>query len=189
MFQIRLLKPFNIISRIKPKLLIFLVINIFIGQLGIIMTFFVYSYAQISMTQFLAINLSSNNLYIFSIALLAASIAPFITDIIYQKKVDFKVFKAMITLVASMVLILMIILSSLNSYDFIKTKQMSVYITNMAYLQLFFYAASIFLSLYFLCVSNLGTDRETYSDFEDAKLLDIKNIAASVKNDSKGNKL
>lgn len=189
MLQIRLLKPFNIIYQIKPKFLIFLVINIFIGQLGIIMTFFVYSYAQIPMTQFFVTNLISNNFYIFSIALLASSIAPFITDIIYQEKVDFKVFKAMITLVAAVVLVLMIILSSLNSYDLIKTKQMSDYNTNLVFLQLIFYAVSIFLSIYFLCVSNLSIDPKAYSDFEDSKLLEIKNTAIEVKNDNRGNKL
>lgn len=189
MFQF--LKPLKIIPQIKPYFLIFIATNILAGQLGIIISFFIYSLKyNLSIIQILAINLGSSNLYTFSIAILASSIAPFFIEYLSQDNVKFKAYKIMsVVIMIFLLMIPMTFLSSINSYGFMKLEQSSNFEINIDYWQLIFYIASIILCIYVFCVNYLIYDFESYSDLDDSNVNMLKKIVSKAKKDSRGNKL
>lgn len=189
LFQI--FKPFKIIPKITPIFVIYLTTNIMAGQLGIIISFLIYSLRyQLSINQILAINMSSSSLYTFSIALLASSMAPVFIEYLFPAEVKFKVYK--ITSIVIMIFFLMLpitILSSFNFYDLAKIEQVSNAGTKIDYIQLIFYLLSIILSIYLFCVNYLIYDFDSYSDLDDSNVFKLKDLVSKTEKDSRGNKL
>ena len=86
-----IIKPFKIIKQIKPVFLLFIIMSIIIGQIGIIGSITLGATETIlSMRELLIINLDAGNLYTFSIALIATSFNQYFIDFLIEEEVLFK---------------------------------------------------------------------------------------------------
>ncbi len=180
----RVFKPFKIIFQTKPLFFIYIVTGILVGQLGILFTFFE---AKLTFCQILLLNLKNANLYVFSIALIAASIAPIFIEYISEENVQFKVYKIVTTII--MVFFLIVPMTYLSSLNFRSLINSYVIVTKIDWSQLIFYVVSIIFSIYMYCLLYLKYDTDSYAELEDKNILKLKTSTKKVKEDSKGNKL
>lgn len=190
-----IIKPFKIIKQIKPVFLLFIIMSIIIGQIGIIGSITLGATETIlSMRELLIINLDAGNLYTFSIALIATSFNQYFIDFLIEEEVLFKKYKIILAVFSIALIIFMTLFysvhqlhsleNSLNKTDTAFQKSLS-----LDWPQIVFYIICIILSTYMFCVNFLKLDPESYIEIDDQNLLKLKISTKKVGTDSQGTRV
>jgi hypothetical protein len=190
-----IIKPFKIIKQIKPVFLLFIIMSIIIGQIGIIGSITLGATETIlSMRELLIINLDAGNLYTFSIALIATSFNQYFIDFLIEEEVLFKKYKIILAVISIALIIFMTLFysvhqlhsleNSLNKTDTAFQKSLS-----LDWPQIVFYIICIILSTYMFCVNFLKLDPESYIEIDDQNLLKLKKSTKKVGTDSQGTRV
>lgn len=190
-----IIKPFKIIKQIKPVFLLFIIMSIIIGQIGIIGSIILGATETIlSMRELLIINLDAGNLYTFSIALIATSFNQYFIDFLIEEEVLFKKYKIILAVFSIALIIFMTLFysvhqlhsleNSLNKTDTAFQKSLS-----LDWPQIVFYIICIILSTYMFCVNFLKLDPESYIEIDDQNLLKLKISTKKVGTDSQGTRV
>lgn len=190
-----IIKPFKIIKQIKPVFLLFIIMSIIIGQIGIIGSITLGATETIlSMRELLIINLDAGNLYTFSIALIATSFNQYFIDFLIEEEVLFKKYKIILAVISIALIIFMTLFysvhqlhsleNSLNKTDTAFQKSLS-----LDWPQIVFYIICIILSTYMFCVNFLKLDPESYIEIDDQNLLKLKISTKKVGTDSQGTRV
>ena len=190
-----IIKPFKIIKQIKPVFLLFIIMSIIIGQIGIIGSITLGATETIlSMRELLIINLDAGNLYTFSIALIATSFNQYFIDFLIEEEVLFKKYKIILAVISIALIIFMTLFysvhqlhsleNSLNKTDTAFQKSLS-----LDWPQILFYIICIILSTYMFCVNFLKLDPESYIEIDDQNLLKLKISTKKVGTDSQGTRV
>ncbi len=190
-----IIKPFKIIKQIKPVFLLFIIMSIIIGQIGIIGSITLgATETSLSMRELLIINLDAGNLYTFSIALIATSFNQYFIDFLIEEEVLFKKYKIILAVISIALIIFMTLFYSvhqLHSLENSLIKAESAIPTSLRLdcLQIVFYIICIILSTYMFCVNFLKLDPESYIEIDDQNLLKLKKSTTKVETDSQGAKV
>lgn len=190
-----IIKPFKIITQIVPVFILFVIITIIIGQIGIIGSITLgATETTLSMRELLIFNLDAGNLYTFSIALIATSFNQYFIDFLIEEEVLFKKFKILLAVISIAIIIFMTLFYSVHQLhsiekSLINTKTQHPKSTFLDYTQIIFYIVSIILSAYMFCVNFLKLDPESYIEIDDQNLLRLKKSTKSVGTDSQGTRV
>lgn len=190
-----IIKPFKIIKQIKPVFLLFIIMSIIIGQIGIIGSITLgATETSLSMRELLIINLDAGNLYTFSIALIATSFNQYFIDFLIEEEVLFKKYKIILAVISIALIIFMTLFYSVHQLhslekSLIKTESTIPKSLLLDWPQIVFYIICIILSTYMFCVNFLKLDPESYIEIDDQNLLKLKKSTKKVGTDSQGAKL
>jgi hypothetical protein len=190
-----IIKPFKIIKQIKPVFLLFIIMSIIIGQIGIIGSITLgATETSLSMRELLIINLDAGNLYTFSIALIATSFNQYFIDFLIEEEVLFKKYKIILAVISIALIIFMTLFYSVHQLhslekSLIKTESTIPKSLLLDWAQIVFYILCIILSIYMFCVNFLKLDPESYIEIDDQNLLKLKKSTKKVGTDSQGTKV
>lgn len=190
-----IIKPFKIIKQIKPVFLLFIIMSIIIGQIGIIGSITLGATETIlSMRELLIINLDAGNLYTFSIALIATSFNQYFIDFLIEEEVLFKKYKIILAVISIALIIFMTLFYSVHQLhslenSLIKTDTTIQKSLSLDWPQIVFYIICIILSTYMFCVNFLKLDPESYIEIDDQNLLKLKKSTTKVGTDSQGTRV
>lgn len=190
-----IIKPFKIIKQIKPVFLLFIIMSIIIGQIGIIGSITLGATETIlSMRELLIINLDAGNLYTFSIALIATSFNQYFIDFLIEEEVLFKKYKIILAVISIALIIFMTLFYSVHQLhslenSLIKTDTAIQKSLSLDWPQIVFYIICIILSTYMFCVNFLKLDPESYIEIDDQNLLKLKKSTKKVGTDSQGTRV
>lgn len=194
-----IIKPFKIIKQIQPVFLLFIIISIIIGQIGIIGSITLgATETNLSLKELLIYNLEAGNLYTFSIALLATSFSQYFVDFLIEEEVFFKKFKILLAVISIAIIIFMTLFYAVHQLHSLESSLLKTTTTKaptypesllLDKTQIIFYIISTFLSTYMFCVNFLNLDPESYIDIDDQNLLKLKKSTKSVGTDSQGTRV
>ena len=176
----KLMNPFTIIPRIKGKFFIWFILVFSFGQLGIIAT--IISDLNNLIPAILK-NFSDGNFYTFSIALLAAGILPFALEYLSSDEIRFRTLK-MPTIIGSFLLI------TIMGIKFVSYSSLNLsWVSYDLYFQLILYFLSLAVSIYLLCIENMG-DFDVYDHLDDKNIKKLQNkVPEEQETDDRGVKL
>ena len=190
-----IIKPFKIIKQIKPVFLLFIIISLIIGQIGIIGSITLGgTETSLSMRELLIFNLDAGNLYTFSIALIATSFNQYFIDFLIEEEVLFKKYKIILAVVSIALIIFMTLFYSVHQLhslenSLIKAENTIPKSLILDWTQIIFYFICLILSIYMFCVNFLKLDPESYIEIDDQNLLKLKKSTNKVGTDSQGAKV
>jgi hypothetical protein len=169
-------KPFTIIPKIKHEFIIFLVLTILIGHIGIIVALFARE-STIPFKTFLSDQMDNGVFFNMAIAFLVGGIFPILIDFIINTENHFRGLKMSSVAIAIMFIIYCVAFLASPVSSIIKQSML---------LQFILYLVSLVLTIYLFLLTYLNQFREAYNMLDDRQRDDLANKPLSSVTDSRG---